>query len=67
MKTDVSIPLFTRMGSRVEKILHYDAASHVIRFVREDGAERAYPLCEFRHHNGAAGIAAHIVAAGYKI
>lgn len=64
---DTSIPMFTRMGSRVEKILYYDKDTHVIRFQSEDGAERAYHLSELVHHNGAAGVAAHIVAAGFKL
>lgn len=68
MKPDfLAIPVFTRMGSRVEKILHFDPDTFNLRFIREDGEERCYHLSDFVHHQGTAGIAAHIRAAGFNL
>ena len=63
----LDIPLFTRMGMRVEKILDFNKDTFMLRFIREDGEERCYHLSEFVHHTGSAGVYGHIVAAGFKI
>lgn len=66
-KPNTNIPMFTRMGGRVEQILHYDTETKVIRFIHEGGDERAYHAREFVHHDGSKGVAAHILASGCKI